>query len=1029
MPAGSAHGRKLAQLREAVRASTYLAETRAVRVLLSTVELSVGQRQRVMTRARDLVQACRARRGDRSLLDSFLQEFGLSNEEGIALMCLAESLLRVPDARTADELIADKLAHGNWTEHAGASDSLFVNASTWALILTGNVLTLSEHVTRDAEGWFAGLAGRLGDGAVRAGVARAMRILGRGFIVGRNIEEALRRERDTLASFDMLGEGARTAADAERYHERYRHALAAVAGTRRGATPQTAPGISVKLSALHPAFRQARHAEVLQELTPRIVKLATGAADANVHLTIDAEEAARVELTLAVFERVARHDRLQGWEGLGIVVQAYSRRAPAILAWLAELARATSRRIMVRLVKGAYWDTEIKRAQVGGFEDYPVFTRKASTDLSYIACATRLAREPDTLFPQFATHNAHTLATVLEVARDIDCELQRLHGMGELLYDEARRQAPDLPPVRVYAPVGEHEDLLPYLVRRLLENGANSSFVNRFLDAEVSLNEVVRDPVADVTHFDQVPHTHIPRPRALYGATRENSAGVDLDHPGEATELLAAMEPFRSTRWGDGGDPVTNPANRDDIVGAARSATQAEIDQALEAAAAAQPGWDATPAPERAAILDDAARLYERHRGELAALLVREAGKTVADALAEIREAVDFCRYYAAECRTRFDARTPLPGPTGESNALRLHGRGVFACIAPWNFPLAIFTGQVAAALAAGNAVAAKPAEQTPLIAGRAVALLQEAGVPRDVLHVLRGSGPEIGQALVGDRRVAGIAFTGSTQTAQAIHRALAARDGPIVPLIAETGGQNAMLVDSTALIEQAVDDIVRSAFLSAGQRCSALRVLYVQDDIADRLLDMLAGAMEVLRIGDPWDLATDVGPVIDSDAREALEHHAANLAGRCLKACTLGSHCAAGTFVAPRILEIDGIADLAEEHFGPVLHVVRFAASDWGRSLAAIRASGFGLTLGLQSRIDRRAGQVAELSRVGNLYVNRDIVGAVVGTQPFGGEGMSGTGPKAGGPNYLPRFAVERVITVNTAATGGNTELLELPP
>ncbi len=507
---------------------------------------------------------------------------------------------------------------------------------------------------------------------------------------------------------------------------------------------------------------------------------------------------------------------------------------------------------------------------------------------------------------------------MLEVARGVDCELQRLHGMGELLYDEARRQVGDLPPVRVYAPVGEHEDLLPYLVRRLLENGANSSFVNRFLDAEVSLNEVVRDPVADVTHFDQAPHPHILRPRALYGAARENSAGVDLDHPGEATGLLAAMEPFRRTRWGDDGDPVTNPANRDDIVGVARSATPAEIDQALEAASAAQPGWDATPAPDRAAILEEAARLYERHRAELAALLVREAGKTVADALAEIREAVDFCRYYAVECRTSFDTGTPLPGPTGERNALRLHGRGVFACIAPWNFPLAIFTGQIAAALAAGNAVAAKPAEQTLLIGARAGALLHEAGIPRDVLQLLPGPGQEVGQALVEDRRVSGVAFTGSTRTAQAIHRTLAARDGPIVPLIAETGGQNAMLVDSTALIEQTVDDIVRSAFLSAGQRCSALRVLYVQDDVADRLLGMLAGAMDVLRIGDPWDLSTDVGPVMDHDARDALEAHAADLAGHCLHACALGSHCAPGTFVAPRILEIDGISDLTEEHFAP---------------------------------------------------------------------------------------------------------------
>ena len=1030
MPGVDAQRRRLRTLREAVRAATYLDETRAVRALLSDIDLSVGQRQRVMAQARDLVQACRARGHERSLLDSFLQEFGLSNEEGIALMCLAESLLRVPDARTADELVADKLAHGRWTEHAGASESFFVNASTWALILTGGVLSLSEHITRDTDGWFGGLVSRLGESAARAGIVRAMRILGRGFIQGQDIEEALANERGSASSFDMLGEGARTAADAERYFEGYRHALAAVAAAYPDASPEAASGVSVKLSALHPNFRQARREDVLRELAPRLSELAARAARANVHLTVDAEEAARLDLALDLIEHVARDGDAQGWAGLGVAVQAYSKRAPAVLDWLAELARATSRRIMVRLVKGAYWDTEIKHAQVGGFEEYPVFTRKASTDLSYIACATKLCRESDALFPQFATHNAHTLATAAELARGHDFEMQRLHGMGELLYDEARRQLPDLPRVRVYAPVGGHEELLPYLVRRLLENGANSSFVNRFLDAEISLNEVVRDPVADVTHFERIPHPRIPLPDALYGAARANSAGIDLDHPTQATELLAAMEPFRTSPWGDAaGTPVVSPADRRDTVGAVRAATPADIDHALDRALDAQPRWDATPAAERAEALLETAKAFETHRPELAALLVREGGKTVADALAEIREAVDFCRYYAAECRSRFEADIPMPGPTGEDNALRLHGRGVFAAIAPWNFPLAIFTGQTVAALAAGNCVAAKPAEQTPLVARRAVELMHASGIPRDVLHLLPGSGEEVGRALVADPRVAGVAFTGSTATARVIQRTLADRAGPIVPLIAETGGQNAMLVDSTALPEQAVDDIVRSAFGSAGQRCSALRVLYVQDDIADRLLEMLAGAMDELRIGDPWDLATDVGPVIDADARAALAAHADASAPRRLHACTLPTHCARGTFVAPQVFEIDSVADLEEEHFGPLLHVVRFRAADWRRSLADIRASGFGLTLGVQSRIGRRAAEVAALSRVGNLYVNRDMVGAVVGTQPFGGEGLSGTGPKAGGPNYLPRFAVERVVTVNTAATGGNAELLELPP
>ncbi len=1030
MPAGDARRRKLRSLREAVRAATYLDETRAVRALLAEVDLSVGQRQRAMARARDLVQACRARSHERSLLDSFLQEFGLSNEEGIALMCLAESVLRVPDPRTAEELVADKLAHGNWTEHAGASDSFFVNASTWALVLTGNVLSLSEHITRDADGWFAGLVSRLGEGAARAGIARAMRILGRGFILGEDIGEALANEGAALSSFDMLGEGARTAADAERYFDGYRHALAAIAAAYPEATPEAASGISVKLSALHPNLRQARRDDVLRELTPRATALGVQAARANVHLTIDAEEAARLDLTLDIIECIAHHDDTRGWQGLGVAVQAYSKRAPAILDWLAELARATSRRIMVRLVKGAYWDTEIKRAQVGGFEAYPVFTRKASTDLSYLACAIKLCRAPDALFPQFATHNAHTLAVVAELARGHEFEMQRLHGMGELLYDEAARQIPELPRVRVYAPVGMHEDLLPYLVRRLLENGANSSFVNRFLDAEISLNEVVRDPVADVTHFGRIPHPRIPLPRALYGDARMNSAGIDLDHPTQAAELLAAMEPFRTIRWGDGaGKPVANPADHEDVVGHARAATPAEIDAALDRAVAAQPRWDDTPPTVRAHALLDTAHAFEAHRAEFAALLVREAGKTVADALAEIREAVDFCRYYAAQCRHHFEAGSALPGPTGESNTLRLHGRGVFATIAPWNFPLAIFTGQTVAALAAGNAVCAKPAEQTPLVARRAVELMHEAGIPNDVLHLLPGTGEDVGQALVADPRIAGVAFTGSTATARRIHQTLAARPGPIVPLIAETGGQNAMLVDSTALPEQAVDDILRSAFGAAGQRCSALRVLYVQDDIADRLLDMLAGAMDELRMGDPWDLATDVGPVIDADARAALAAHADASAPRRLHGCPLPERCARGTFLAPQVFEIDAVSDLEDEHFGPLLHVVRFKARDWHRCLADIRTSGFGLTMGVHSRIGRRAEQVAALSRVGNLYVNRDMVGAVVGTQPFGGEGLSGTGPKAGGPNYLPRFAVERVVTVNTAATGGNAELLELPP
>ena len=1023
---------RLSTLREAIERAVALDDDAAVRALMQDIALTPGQRQRVMAQARYLVQGCRQRSGERPILDSFLQEFGLSSEEGIALMCLAETLLRVPDAATADALLADKLASGNWAEHAGASESLFVNASTWALLLTGRALQVSERIAKDANGWFAGLVTRLGEGAARAGVSRAMRILGHEFILGADIDTALANAQGAVCSFDMLGEGARSHAAAERHFDAYERSLAAVGKAHRRATPATASGISVKLSALHPRLETAQREIVGKELVPRAIRLAVQAAAANVQFTIDAEETARLSVTLDVVEGIARADECAGWAGLGVAVQAYAKSAPAVIDWLDALAQCTERRIMVRLVKGAYWDAEIKRAQLGGFDDYPVFTRKAATDLSYLACATRLLRHEATLHPMFATHNAHTLASVAALAEGREFELQRLHGMGELLYDEARRQLPGLPAPRVYAPVGAHRDLLPYLVRRLLENGANSSFVNRLLDAKVSLNEVVRDPVADVTHWGSARNAFIPVPAALFGSARVNSRGIDLGRPDQAAALAGEMEAFRELRWNAApdGEPLRNPAWRDDVVGMAREATASEVDAALARAAAAQPSWNATPAERRAAVLRRLGDLYERHRAELIALLVREAGKTVPDALAELREAVDFCRYYAAQCVERFGAGgEPLPGPTGESNVLRLHGRGVFACISPWNFPLAIFTGQVTAALAAGNAVVAKPAEQTPLVAWRAVQLLQEAGAPPQVVQWLHGRGETVGAAIVRDRRVAGVAFTGATATARAINAALAARPGPIIPLIAETGGQNAMLVDSTALPEQVVDDVVRSAFGAAGQRCSALRVLYVQQEAAAAVQEMLFGAMDALSIGDPWPLATDIGPVIDAAAKRSLDAHAERLAPRRLHRMALPSACARGTFVSPQAFAIDSIGDLDAEHFGPLLHIVRFKARHWERCVEEIRRAGFGLTLGIHSRIDRRVRTTLARSRVGNAYVNRDMVGAVVGAQPFGGEGESGTGPKAGGPNYLPRFGVERVTTINTAATGGNAALLELPP
>ena len=1033
-------------LRAALRADIRADETEIVRRLVEEAALSEDARERVAQRARGLVEEVRRARVGKGGLDAFLHEFGLTSKEGVVLMCLAEALLRVPDAETVDRLIKDKLAEADWRAHLGHSESLFVNASTWALMLTGRVVRLDEGDTRDLAGTLKRLVHNSGEPVIRGGITQAMRILGRQFVMGRTIEEALARARDDEKrgyrhSYDMLGEAAYTMADAERYFESYRAAIAAIGKAAGDVGVIAAPGISVKLSALHPRYDFAQADRAHDELTPRLLELAHEAKRYDIGLTVDAEEASRLDLSLDVIEAVAGDPALNGWDGFGLAVQAYQKRAPALIDWLAGMARRHKRRLMLRLVKGAYWDSEIKLAQEAGLNGYPVFTRKVSTDVCYLACAKRLFADPNAFYPQFATHNAQTLAAVLELAAGSrDFEFQRLHGMGEALYDQV--VGPDRLdlPVRLYAPVGSHEDLLAYLVRRLLENGANTSFVNRIVDEALPVEEIVADPVLAAAALEPIPHPRIPLPARLYGESRRNSAGIDLADPNDLAPLGQAMAAAAAQTWTAaplvGGKefagptrPVLDPADSTREAGRVVEATAEDVNRALALAQEAAPGWDGLGGAARADCLSRMADLMETDRAELLALCVREAGKTLGDAVAELREAVDFCRYYAARARADFAGPQVLAGPTGERNEIALHGRGVFACISPWNFPLAIFTGQVAAALAAGNAVLAKPAGQTPLIAAAAVRLLHRAGVPGEVLHFLPGPGSRIGAPMVADLRTAGVVFTGSTETARGINGALAARAGPIVPLIAETGGQNAMIVDSTALPEQVVRDVLVSAFQSAGQRCSALRVLFLQDDVADKILTMLAGAMEELAVGDPARLSTDIGPVIDAEAKAALDVHAARMsaAGRLIQRCNLSPGCERGHFFAPAAFEIPALSILEREVFGPILHVIRYPADRLDTVIEAINGTGYGLTLGIHSRIDSTVAYIHSRLRVGNAYVNRNMIGAVVGVQPFGGEGLSGTGPKAGGPRYLHRFATERTLSIDTTAAGGNASLMSL--
>lgn len=960
--------------------------------LIADAALDASDRARISGEGASLVRQIRAdvRPG---LMEVFLAEYGLSTEEGIALMCLAEALLRVPDADTMDALIEDKIAPSDWGKHLGHSASSLVNASTWALMLTGKVL---EEKEPGIVGHLRGAMKRLGEPVIRRATRQAMKEMGRQFVLGETINAAMERAAKMEAqgysySYDMLGEAAKTAEDAERYAQSYSRAIAAIASAAISDDIRYNPGISVKLSALHPRYEVAQEARVMKELVPVVRKLALQAAQARMGFNIDAEEADRLTLSLKVIEAVLSDEDLAGWDGFGVVVQAYGRRAGAVLDWLYALSERLDRKIMVRLVKGAYWDAEVKRAQVMGLKDFPVFTRKEATDVSYIANAKKLLGMTDRIYPQFATHNAHTVAAILDMGVGKPFEFQRLHGMGERLHDIVLKR--EKTRCRIYAPVGAHRDLLAYLVRRLLENGANSSFVNQIVDEDVAPEEVAACPFDAVeAMLPGLSNKAIRKGPDLFAPERRNSEGFDLTDAPTLARIDAARDEYAKTEFAaqpmlackiEGLKPrrVLNPATGQ-LVGRVTDASAADVDHAL---AAAKP-WKATPA-ERAAILNRAADLYEENFGPFFALLAREAGKSLMDAVAELREAVDFLRYYAA--RGLELKQPPL---------------GIFTCISPWNFPLAIFTGQLSAALAAGNAVLAKPAEQTPLIAAHAVALLHKAGVPASALQLLPGDGATVGAKLTSDPRVNGVCFTGSTDTAMLIRKAMAKHLAPGAPLIAETGGLNAMIVDSTALPEQAVRDIVASSFQSAGQRCSALRCLYVQEDIAAHFTDMLFGAMEELTVGDPWHLATDVGPVIDEEAEQGIRAHIekARKEGRLLRQLSTPR---GGHFIAPTVIRVKGIADMKREIFGPVLHVATFDADKLPKIIDDINATGYGLTFGLHTRIDNRVQELTEALHVGNMYVNRNQIGAVVGSQPFGGEGLSGTGPKAGGPEYLHRF------------------------
>lgn len=1031
-------------LRDTITKAYRMDETACLEPLIHMAALPQVSLDHIEDVAHDLVTETRSYIKQQSKIETLLHQYDLSTDEGIALMCMAEALLRIPDKATMDKFISDKLSTANWKGHLDNNNSLFVNAATWSLLLSGKVF---GPMLNNDDGLGSALkraSSRIGISMIRPVILRMMKIIGEQFVMGQDIEAALKRARPIEEmgyrfSYDMLGEAARTRGDAKKYYDAYVTAIHAMGEVAKHGDPALNPGISIKLSALHPRYEYTKREEILAELPPMLLALATLAKQYNLGITVDAEEADRLDLSLDIFEKVFTDPALSHWGGFGLAVQAYQRRASYVIDWLADLSKQHNKRIMVRLVKGAYWDAEIKMSQVQGLANYPVFTRKNSTDVSYIACAMKLLAQPDCFYSQFGTHNAHTVASIMEIARDNPhFEFQCLHGMGRPLYDQIVNAHKYNRPCRIYAPVGTHKDLLGYLVRRLLENGANSSFVNRLVDDSIPIEKIINHPVERVAALMSKPHPRIPLPKDIYG-DRPNSEGIDLSNATHLNILRRQMDVATKQDWMAAplingkamtthpAHPVISPNDTDLVIGEVYKADEAMVSAAIDAAEAASKPWGETPVEERAAILEHAADLFQQEMPTLMAILCREGGKSVFDSMSEVREAIDFCRYYAN--RARIDLVTiPLPGPTGERNELSLHPRGIITCISPWNFPLAIFCGQIIAALAAGNTVLAKPAEQTPLIAYKAVQLLHQAGIPKDVLHLLIGRGSVIGAKLTGDPRVAGVMFTGSTDTAKTIELTLAKRPGPIALLIAETGGQNAMIVDSSALAEQAVVDIVQSAFNSAGQRCSALRVLFVQDDIAPLLLTMLKGYMAELTVADPALLSTDIGPVIDAGAQEMLQAHVAKMndVGTLIAEVPL-SNTNNGFYFAPCAYEIADLSVLEGEVFGPILHVIRFGANELDNVLDAIIHTGYGLTLGIHSRIDATTQYVANRMPVGNVYVNRNMIGAVVGVQPFGGERLSGTGPKAGGPHYLPRLCVERAVSINTTAVGGNARLVSL--
>ncbi|MGB0892945.1 MAG: bifunctional proline dehydrogenase/L-glutamate gamma-semialdehyde dehydrogenase PutA [Parashewanella sp.] len=1038
----------LSELFTAVSDNYVVDEEQYLSELIKLVPSSDEEIQRVTQRAYDMVNKVRQyeKKGLMVGIDAFLQQYSLETQEGIILMCLAEALLRIPDSATADALIEDKLSGAKWDKHVSQSDSVLVNASTWGLMLTGKIVKLDQSVDGKPSSLLGRLVNRLGEPVIRQAMLAAMKIMGKQFVLGRTIEEGLKNSEDKRKlgythSYDMLGEAALTQKDAKKYFTDYADAIRALGAKSYNESEAPRPTVSIKLTALHPRYEVANTDRTLTELYDRVIQLIELARSVNVGISIDAEEMDRLELSLELFKKLYQSDIAKGWGLLGIVVQAYSKRALPVLVWLTRLAKDQGDEIPVRLVKGAYWDSELKWAQENGEHGYPLYTRKSGTDVSYLACARYLLSDKTrgAIYPQFATHNAQTVAAVSAMSGDREYEFQRLHGMGEELYDTLLAEA-GVKTVRIYAPIGAHKDLLPYLVRRLLENGANTSFVHKLVDPKTPIDSLVVHPLTTLKRFKSLANHKIVMPADIFGAERKNSMGLNMNISSEATPFFKALDVFKDTSWKAGplvnGETLTgelhdvvSPFDTRQIVGQVAYANDVAIEQALSSATSAFGSWCNTPVELRANALQKLADLLEENREELIALCTREAGKSLQDGIDEVREAVDFCRYYAVQAKKMMAQPEVMPGPTGELNELFLQGRGVFVCISPWNFPLAIFLGQVTAALAAGNTVIAKPAEQTCLVGYRAVQLAHQAGIPTDVLQFLPGTGATVGAKITADERIGGVCFTGSTGTAKRINLTLANRDGAIIPLIAETGGQNAMVVDSTSQPEQVVNDVVASSFTSAGQRCSALRVLYVQQDIADRVIDVMQGAMEELSIGHPGEYKTDVGPVIDATAKANLNAHIDHIkqVGKLIKQIDLPQATENGHFVAPTAVEIDSIKVLEKEHFGPILHVIRYAAKDLDKVIADINSTGFGLTLGIHSRNEGHALEIAEKVDVGNVYINRNQIGAVVGVQPFGGQGLSGTGPKAGGPHYLTRFVTEKTRTNNITAIGGNATLLSL--